>query len=91
MVSIQQKQSKCLYLITLILIIAAFILLHHGSAGGAIFDYSPDIDISMGMYDYFYTSNDLKAHDGDLAEIKPGIYFGGYLGLKSPLFTFFFN
>lgn len=91
MVSIQQKQSKCLYLITLILIIAAFILRYHGSAGGAIFDYSPDIDISMGMYDYFYTPNDLEAHGDDLAEIKPGIYFGGYLGLKSPLFTFFFD
>lgn len=91
MVSIQQKRSKYLYLVITIIITAVFIHLRHDSAEGAIFDYDPDIDISMGMYDYFYTSYDLKTQGSSLAEIKPGIYFGGYMGLRSPLFTFFFN
>jgi hypothetical protein len=52
---------------------------------GAVSDYDPDIDVSAGTFNYFF-------NDGDGApSIRTGIFFSGYLSMKSPLFTFFFN
>jgi hypothetical protein len=57
----------------------------NSSAWGGIANYEPDVDISMGTYNYFFNSGDSNPN------LKTGVYFGGYLGMKSPLFSFFFN
>ncbi len=47
--------------------------------------YDPDFDISMSYLGYF-------AKEGENSpDIRPGIYFGGYLSMKSPLFANYFR
>ena len=62
-----------------------------GAGFGAFTDYDPEIDISVGVINYMYTPMDLASPTANLPELSMGLYGGGYLGLKSPLFTFFFN
>jgi hypothetical protein len=54
------------------------------SRGDIIF-YDPDVDISVGLFNYFINADDITP------DIKPGIYVGAYLSLKSPFFSDFFN
>jgi hypothetical protein len=90
----QQNQNKILrsvYLIALSALIAGFLYSQPKNVFGAFTDYDPEIDISLGLINYMYTPIDLESPTADLPEIGMGLYGGGYLGLKSPLFTFFFN
>ena len=52
---------------------------------GALSDYNPDIDVSAGTFNYLFNEGD------DVPDMGTGIFFSGYLSMKSPLFTFFFN
>jgi hypothetical protein len=65
---------------------ALFVALPAGRAAyGALSDYEPDIDVSAGTFNYFF-------NEGDGApDIATGVFFSGYLSMKSPFFTFFFN
>jgi hypothetical protein len=54
-------------------------------AHGAVSDYEPDIDVSVGTFNYLFNEGD------SVPDIGTGMFFSGYLSMKSPLFTFFFN
>jgi hypothetical protein len=54
-------------------------------ASAALSDYDPDIDIAAGTYNYFFNQGD------GAPDVHTGIFFSGYMNMKSPLFTFFFN
>jgi hypothetical protein len=54
-------------------------------ASAALSDYEPDIDIAAGTYNYFFNPGD------GAPDVRTGIFFSGYMNMKSPLFTFFFN
>ena len=91
---IPRRQSKIIrpfILIFLVFLTAGYLWILPGTVLGAITDYDPEIDISVGIMNYMYTPRDLASPTADLPELKMGLYGGGYLGLKSPLFTFFFN
>ena len=91
---IPRSQSKIIrpfMLIPLVFFTTGCLWLIPGTAFGAFTDYDPEIDISVGILNYMYTPMDLDSPTANLPELKMGLYGGGYLGLKSPLFTFFFN
>jgi hypothetical protein len=70
----------------LLFLAGGLLTLHGGSrALGAVSDYEPDIDVSAGTFNYFFNEGD------DAPDIGTGVFFSGYLSMKSPLFTFFFN
>jgi len=82
-----QKRSKRRLIRGLFFLIAlAFLLLFPG--GGAFSDilaYDPEVDISLGTFSY------LMGEEQNAPSIKTGPYLGGYLSMKSPIFTYFFN
>ena len=87
----QNKIDRPFLLFPLIFITAGYLWILPAALLGAITDYDPEIDISVGIINYMYTPMDLASSTTDLPNLKMGYYGGGYLGLKSPLFTFFFN
>ena len=72
-------------------LIAGYLFSQPRDIFGAFTDYDPEIDISVGFINYMYTPIDRESPTADLPELGMGLYGGGYLGLRSPLFTFFFN
>jgi hypothetical protein len=87
----QNKIIEPFILISLVFLATGYLWILPGTGTAAITDYDPEIDISVGLLNYMYTPLDLKSPTANLPELGMGLYAGGYLGLKSPLFTFFFN
>ena len=87
----QNKGFRLLYLILFSVVVAGYMYFLPDKAFGGITNYDPEIDVSVGLINYRYTSIDLESPTADLPKLGMGLYGGGYLGLKSPLFTFFFN
>jgi hypothetical protein len=50
-----------------------------------ILEYDPELDMALGIFDFF------TGEGTNAPVIKPGPYFGAYLSMKSPIFTYFFN
>jgi len=80
---IQQKQSRVIILI--VVIFSTVLLLYPQNLKGDIISYDPEVDISLGTFSY------LTSSESNISYIKTGPYFGGYLSMKSPIFTYFFN
>jgi len=57
---------------------------------GDISNYKPEVDISTGIYNFFFNPDD-KLNDQPVPELYTGVYLGGYLNLQSPIFSFFFD
>ncbi len=82
-----RKRNKRTHRKGLFFLIALPVLLLF-SGGGAFSDvlaYDPEIDISLGTFSY------LMGGEQNAPNIKTGPYLGGYLSMKSPIFTYFFN
>lgn len=91
---ISRRQSEIIrpfLLVPLVFLTAGYLWILPWTGFGAITDYDPEIDISVGIMNYMYTPTDLASPTANLPKLKMGLYGGAYLGLKSPLFTFFFN
>jgi len=80
MVYILQKQNR--YLILLIIFLTILIPIE---LFGDLARYDPEIDISVSTFSYSFKKSD------NIANFKTGLYFGGYLSLKSPIFFNNFN
>lgn len=50
-----------------------------------ILTYDPEIDMVLGTFSFF------GGPEKNMPPIKTGPYLGGYLSMKSPIFTYFFN
>jgi hypothetical protein len=77
----QQKRNKSIPVLLLFFIILLFPSLAHSD----ILEYDPELDIALGMFDYF------TGEGANVPAIKPGPYLGAYLSMKSPIFAYFFD
>ncbi len=85
MAYLRQKRNRILISGILLLLAAGLLTISPVTAKCSLIFYDPDFDISMGSISYFAGSGENNP------VISPGIYFGGYLGMKSPLFANYFK
>ncbi len=85
MAYLRQKQNRILIVGILLFFAAGLPAISPATAKCSLIFYDPDFDISMGSIGYFAGSGENNP------VISPGIYFGGYLGMKSPLFANYFK
>ena len=78
-----QKRSK--RRLAAIIGLSAVLFLPVIGAFGDILEYDPEVDISLGTFSYLMGNSD------NAPDIMTGPYIGGYLSMKSPIFTYFFN
>lgn len=84
MAYILRKRNRLLWIFITFSIFSTALFLPLNLQGDIIF-YDPEIDISLGMFNYLFNEDDI------VPPIEPGIYFGGYFSLKSRFFSDFFN
>jgi len=85
MACIRQKQNKIITVIIILLSAAGLLIIFPPTLRASLIFYDPDFDISMSCLSYF------SGEGENNPDIRPGIYFGGYLSMKSPLFANYFK
>lgn len=85
--SLPQKRSKGdrLHTLVLITILSVMLLYPCIRSFADILEYDPEVDISLGTFSF------LGGDDQNAPDIQTGPYLGGYVSMKSPIFTYFFG
>ena len=78
----RQANIKRLFLL---IVPAVLLLFPLQGAFADLLEYDPEVDISLGTFSYFL------GEDQNGPNIKTGPYLGGYLSMKSPIFSYFFS
>ncbi|MBN2322607.1 MAG: hypothetical protein JXQ30_02635 [Spirochaetes bacterium] len=88
MASLPQKQNKKKNSCTVYgLTLAAILLLASvpSASSADIIAYDPELDIAFGTFSY------LMDDEPHMPDFRTGLYLGGYLSMKSPIFVYFFE